>query len=656
MTPADPSQAPLPSPETGPARRSPWLWVPSLYFSQGIPYVIVMIMSVVMYKRLGLSNTDIALYTSWLYLPWVIKPLWSPLVDITRTKRFWVVAMQFLVSFSLGLVAFSVRGSAFFKSSLFLFWIMAFASATHDIAADGFYMLSLSKHDQAWWVGWRSTFYRTAMIVGSGLLVVLAGVLESWNGLAPLAVPVRASAGAAATGNLDAPAIALPPSRAGDLQIVAQPASLDIALSDPGIETARSLIDSASKWNRAHGFLPGATAAPSAAPPPVGASPTPLPLADRPFAALGRVWTGAVAGPLKAFLTAHFPKEIKVPVSVAGNVGLLRLGLSRAPSPGRSVVVTLDRKKRGLEYLGLAKGDQGFRLVEGERLVFNSTNWNQPAMAVIQLDPKLRREASVVFVAGSGNIPLAWSITLFVVAGLFLAFTCWHSLMLPRPANDGPVLSDQSLAVEFLVTLGSFFRKPGILLAMAFILLYRFDEAQLSKVISPFLLDSREAGGLGLATSQVGLAYGTFGILALTCGGLLGGFLAAKHGLKRMLPIMVCSMYLPKLAFVTLAFAQPENFLVTCAAVAIEQFGYGFGFTAFMLYLLYFADGPHKTAHYAICTGFMALGMMLPGLWSGWLADLIGYRHFFVWVICSAVPGFTLAMMVKVDPQFGKRL
>src|ERR1051325_3791293 len=138
----EPTTTPI---STGEKPRSMWLWVPSLYFSQGIPYVIVMTMSVVMYKRLGISNTDAALYTSWLYLPWVIKPLWSPLVDITRTKRFWIVSMQFLVSLGLAMAAFSVRGSAFFKTSLFLFWIMAFGSATHDIAADGFYMLSLSK-------------------------------------------------------------------------------------------------------------------------------------------------------------------------------------------------------------------------------------------------------------------------------------------------------------------------------------------------------------------------------------------------------------------------------------------------------------------------------------------------------------------------------
>ena len=341
----------------------------------------------------------------------------------------------------------------------------------------------------------------------------------------------------------------------------------------------------------------------------------------------------------------------------AGNVGVIYLSLSRAPAAGQEVVVNFGRKPRGLEYIGLGKSDKGFLLKEGERFAFTSANWDQPAMAVIQLDPKLKADTAVTYLTSSGNIPVAWSITLFFVAGLFLAFTFWHSVMLPRPAADGPVVTHHSLIGEFFATLGSFFQKPGVLLAMAFILLYRFDEAQLSKVISPFLLDSRDAGGLGLTTSQVGVVYGTFGILALTCGGLLGGFMAAKYGLKKMLPIMVGSMYLPKLAFVFLSWTQPANFLITCGAVALEQFGYGFGFTAFMLYMLFFADGPHKTAHFAICTGFMALGMMVPGMWSGWVADLVGYKHFFVWVICSAVPGFILAMLLnrKIDPEFGKK-
>ncbi|HWH69976.1 MAG TPA: hypothetical protein VNT26_11350, partial [Candidatus Sulfotelmatobacter sp.] len=435
--------------------------------------------------------------------------------------------------------------------------------------------------------------------------------------------------------------------KAGDLRLVAQPAALDIAITDRSAEEAKAIIDQAKKWNQEHGFLQELVIARK--------EQTKWWWSENISGPLAAVWTKAVSQPLKDFLGTHFPRQVKTQAPAAGNVGVVFLTLSRAPAAGQNVIVTLDRKKRGIEYVGLAKGDKGFRLMEGERFVFTTSNWDQPAMAVIQLDPKLKSEAAVMFQTSSGNIPVAWSITLFVVAGLFLAFSCWHSIMLPRPVNDGPVVTDKSLVGEFFATLGSFFRKPGVWMAMAFILLYRFDEAQLVKVISPFLLDSREAGGLGLTTSQVGLVYGTFGILALTCGGLFGGFTAARYGLKTMLPIMVCSMYLPKLAFIFLSFTQPENFLVTCGAVAVEQLGYGFGFTAFMLYMLYFADGPHKTAHYAICTGFMALGMMIPGMWSGWIADIIGYKHFFVWVIGSALPGFSLAMLLKIDPQFGKK-
>jgi len=642
MTPATTAPAEAKPAEIQQAARNPWWWVPSLYFSEGVPYVIVMTMSVVMYKRLGISNTDLALYTSWLYLPWVIKPLWSPFVDITRTKRFWVVAMQFLISLGLAMVAYAVRGSDFFRWSLFLFWIMAFASSTHDIAADGFYMLALSKHEQAWWVGLRSTFYRTAMIVGSGLLVVLAGVLESKNGLPPVEIPVRASAAAQVVSAWD-PATVKFPAQEGELHVVAQPGTLNIALADRSAEEAKAILAQAEAWNRQHGFIAEDKLA--------------LAKADTHSTSW---WKANVSGPFGQFLASRFPKPAKSQAAagpVAGNVGVIYLSLSKPPPAGQDVAVNFGRKPRGIERLGLGKSEEAFKLKQGERFLFNADNWNLPAMAVIQLDPKLKTDAAVTFVTSSGNIPVAWSITLFFVAALFLAFSCWHTIMLPRPASDGPVVTHNNLIGEFFATLGSFFQKPGVLLAMAFILLYRFDEAQLAKVISPFMLDTREAGGLGLTTSQVGMAYGIFGILALTCGGLLGGFAAAKYGLKRMLPFMVATMYLPKLAYLFLSWTQPANFLLTCGAVATEQFGYGFGFTALMLYMLLFADGPHKTAHFAICTGFMALGMMLPGMWSGWVADTVGYKHFFVWLICSAVPGFTLALVVnrRIDPQFGKK-
>jgi PAT family beta-lactamase induction signal transducer AmpG len=422
-----------------PTYRNPWVWVPSLYFAQGIPYVVAMSVSVIMYKRLGISNTDIALYTSWLYLPWVIKPLWSPFVDMYSTKRFWVVSLQFVIGIALAMVAFALPTPSFFTYTIAIFWLMAFGSATHDIAADGYYMLALEQHQQAAFVGVRSTFFRIAMITGTGILVVLAGQIETSSG---------------------------------------------------------------------------------------------------------------------------------------------------------------------------------------------------------------------------GNIPLAWSVTFGVIAGMFLLFFAYHRLMLPYPTTDRPTLGDATEGVwkEFVRTFVLFFKKKNIVATLGFLLFYRFAEAQLIKLVSPFLLDARDKGGLGLTTSEVGIVYGTVGVIAMTFGGLLGGWVISKKGLKSWLWIMVLSIHLPDAMFVYLSQVQPENLLLINIAVAIEQFGYGFGFTAYVLYMIMVAEGEHKTAHYAICTGFMALGMMVPGMFSGMIQEAIGYKSFFIWVILATIPGFLVAMMVKIDPQFGKKV
>jgi len=483
------------------------------------------------------------------------------------------------------------------------------------------------------------------MVVGAGLLVVLAGVLESKNGLPAVPITVLAKADAPATANPDPGQINLPP-ESGKLHILAQPTVLEIGRGQPPPVELQAILDSVRRWNQSHGFLetkPSRAASASAGE--EAAS----------FKTLGGIWRQCISQPLERFLARHFSSIRPALAPAEGNTGIIYLALSQPPAAGRPIVVNLTVQKSGLQLIGLAAGDHGITIPEGGRLIFSGTNWNQPAMAVVQVDAHLSRDVAVRLQAESGNIPVAWSITLLSGAALFLGFSCWHAAMLPRPPGARAVVAQGRWVSEFFATLGSFFRKPHLGLALAFILFYRFDEAQLGKVISPFLLDSRAAGGLGLATSQVGLAYGTFGILALTGGGLLGGFLAARHGLKKMLPFMVAAMYLTKLVFPLLAWLQPQNFLAICGAVALEQFGYGFGFTAFMLFLLYFAKGPHQTAHYAIATGFMALGMMVPGLWSGWLADIVGYRHFFVWVIISTLPGWVLAWQLRIDRQYGKR-
>jgi MFS transporter, PAT family, beta-lactamase induction signal transducer AmpG len=617
---------------------SPWKWIPSLYFAQGIPYVVVMLVSVIMYKRLGISNTEIALYTSWLYLPWVIKPLWSPLVDLVKTKRWWVVTMQLLVGAGLAGIAFSIPAPGFFQWTLAFMWLLAFSSATHDIAADGLYMLGLSKHDQAWFVGVRSTFYRIAMITGQGLLIIFAGYIESNSGLETINIGVSAS---------PQTEISLPghpndlqiTAQSGELRILTYPEQLVISTQRNDQAVVDSIKAAARDWNVRQNFYQVAGQV-------AGSGDSGL--VDEQVDSPG-LWSRLVASPLEGFLQRNFgqPDEIVSDDGLAGNVGVVYFYLSAAPEVGEEVILNFGRES----------GDNSISLVEGERFVFTADNWNTPAMAVIQLDPKLEVTSEALFRGRAGNIPLAWSITFFLLTGMFICFFLYHRYALPRVAADKPVVQgeDQSVFTEFFRTFALFFKKKQIGVILLFLLFYRFGEAQLVKLASPFLLDAQEAGGLALTTGEVGFVYGTVGILALTFGGILGGILASRNGLRFWLWPMIIAINLPNAVYIYLAYAMPESFLIINLAVAVEQFGYGFGFTAYMLYMIYVSEGEHKTAHFAITTGFMALGMMIPGMFSGWIQDIVGYQNFFVWVLIATAPAFIIAYFVKIDPEFGKK-
>jgi PAT family beta-lactamase induction signal transducer AmpG len=262
------------------------------------------------------------------------------------------------------------------------------------------------------------------------------------------------------------------------------------------------------------------------------------------------------------------------------------------------------------------------------------------------------------FLEASGHaISTAWSVTFFLVTAVFLALFLYHFFILPCPASDHPASRNRSKSVaqEFLHIFGLFFRKKDIVPILAFFLLYRFAETQLLKIIAPFLLDPRSRGGLELTTTEVGIIYGTVGVIALMLGGLLGGYAIYKKGLKFWIWIMVCVMHLPDLVFVYLSQALPDNFYLINLAVAVEQFGYGFGFTAYTMFMIMVSEGEYKTVHYAISTGIMALGMMVPAMASGWLQEQLGYQNFFLWVMAATIPGFIVAALVKIDPEFGKK-
>lgn len=608
-------------------KRSPWSWVPSLYFIEGIPYTIVMVVSVVMYKMLGISNTDIALYTSLLYLPWVLKPLWSPIVDNVKTKRFWILLMQFILGVLFACIALTIPTTNFFRISIAFLWLMAFTSATHDIAADGFYMIGLDEGDQALFNGIRSAFYRVAMLMGQGVFVILVSLLINASGMDKVSVEVNAVEAGSQTITAVTPADFDLTARDGELYLVTYPENLQISVEKISTSAATAKIAEAKAWNLSHGQkdADGNTAAQVKANEESGKKPK-----EKKF----ENWLRNTFGVEQAPVTDY-----------AGNMGEIYFHLSKAPEDGDKVVVTF----------GQDRGDKSIKLVEGARFEFDESNWNKPVMSVIQLDKKMTDASSAHFDAESGNVRLAWTTLFFFLSALLILSWFYHRFTLPAVEVDREPGSMGKAVKDFFATFGSFFKKDGVGLAIIFLLLFRLGESQLVKLSAPFMLDTREAGGLGLTAGQYGLTYGTIGLFFLTLGGILGGMAVAKHGLKKWIWWFAIMINIPDAVYIFLSYVQPDSLAIVIPCVAFETFGYGFGFTAYMMFMIYVSRGAYKTSHYAICTAFMALGMMIPGMISGWLQEVIGYQHFFIWVVIATIPGFILLKFLKIDPEFGKK-
>lgn len=622
---------------------NPWRWIPTLYFAQGLPYVAVMTISVIMYKRLGMSNTDIALYTGWLGLPWVIKPFWSPFVDIIKTKRWWTLTMQWIVAIALAGIAFTIPTSFYVQFTFAIFMLMGFASATHDIAADGFYMLALTEHEQSLYVGIRSTFYRVATVTGQGLLVILAGLIEMNSGLEPLKINVVADP-AAQTTTIGLPEFTSPANEGetANLQFLTNASIIRAAVNTPqtvdiGLEApvpfaryATLMRDSVNNLNVRNGFVKGS-----------------ILTANTPATT-----NKSEESNFRRWVRTTFGETRESAGQSVNNIAIAAVKLNKQPAPGETVVLNVTYKD----------GDQSIKLEQNKlstRFEFNEKNWDKPAYLYFEIDHKLSEKTEANFIGSSGNIPLAWLVVFVTLSVFFFGVAIYHSWTLPRPASDAShhETDARSIFKGFIEAFKTFFTKMPFwqtVAAISFMLFYRFPEAQLTKIIQPFLLDPVDKGGLGLTTGEVGLVYGTVGIIGLTIGGIIGGIAAAKGGLKKWLQPMAWSMSLTCLTFVYLSYFQDHSLLAVNICVFIEQFGYGFGFTAYMLYLIYYSEGEFKTSHYAICTGFMALSMML-GMVAGWLQETIGYRHFFVWTMICCITTIGMAALVKVDPKFGKK-
>jgi PAT family beta-lactamase induction signal transducer AmpG len=546
-----------------PENRSPWAWIPTLYFFQGIPYSIVMITSGLIYKTMGISIASFAFWTSLLYLPWAIKPLWSPYIDVVSTKRNWVVWTQFLLGLSFIAVGTVMKLPVFYPASIAIFALIAVSSATHDIAADGFYMYALDQHKQAFFVGIRSTFYRFAMLTALGLIPVVAGLIQKNTGLKPVSFIAKTVA-------------------AGEF-VPFDPSTIDIQKSDgePAI-----LI---------------------------------------------------------------FPDTLQVPVYQPDRSNLdsavIYVALSAPPDEGETIVVNVARKS-GSKDIDLSRKQTG-------RFEFTIENWNKPVAASVKMNHNFIGNTASLFSITAGDISFSWTVSLGILGLILLMLAIYNRFALPHPVeNTEKEKMGWKVYKEVFV---SFFTKPGIIPALIFFLFYRLGESQLVKVATPFLVDSRSTGGIGLTSAQYGIAYGTIGMLCLTLGGILGGITAARYGLKRLIWIMALCMNIPISVYIYLSFVQPmPGDLSIYAAIAMEQFGYGFGFTAYMLFMLYYVgESKYKTAEYAIGTSLMALGMMLPGMISGTMKEVFGYQHFFIYVILCSIPGFIAIKFLKINPAFG---
>jgi len=544
-------------------QRSPWAWVPTLYFFQGIPYSIVMTTSGLIYKTMGISIASFAFWTSVLYLPWAIKPLWSPYIDVVSTKRNWVVWTQLLLGLAFIAAGAVMPLSFFYPLSLLVFAFIAISSASHDIAADGFYMYALDQHQQSFFVGIRSTFYRFAMLTALGLVPVLAGTIQKNTGLDPVTFSAR--------------------SVPHEQYVPFDPADINIGASQ---EKPAVLI---------------------------------------------------------------FPSELTVPVYQQGvsalDSAVVYIALSAPPEEGETVVVNLSRET-GSKDIDLSRTTTG-------RFEFDSNNWNKPVAAALKVNHNLTGETTTQFLITAGNIAFSWTASLIILGLVLLAIAIYNKIMMPYPDEKK---TDERMGWKvYKDVFVSFFSKPGVVPAMVFFLFYRLGESQLLKVATPFLVDSRSAGGIGLTSAQYGIIYGTVGMLSLTVGGILGGILAARVGLKKVIFIMALWLNLPSVVYIYLAHFQPmPGSLPVYLSVAFEQFGYGYGFTAYMLYMLhYVGESKYKTAEYAIGTSLMALGMMLPGMISGAMKELLGYENFFIYIIICSIPGLLAIKFLKIDPSFG---
>lgn len=580
--------------------RSGWLWVPTLFFTEGIPFIIVTIVSSIMYKRLGVANSEIAFYTSWFYLPWVLKPLWSPLIDSLGIKRNWILTTQFLIGIAFAGIAIVILIPDSFQFSILIFWIISFIAATHDIAADGFYMLGLKESHQSFFVGLRISFQKIALLTLSGLVILLVGQIENIMTISPAEFKVVANPKKFFEETIKVESIDVKP-QTGGLKLIANPSYLEISTKPKTRDQINFYVSFARNMNTMNGFT-------------------------------------------NEFFAQPDTSGIN---DLVGNVGIVKFYRSKQPSNDKEYLVSVD----------FAEGEEKFKVIEGKKLKFTSRNWNKPAFAVIQLDSSLSKKSVAVFIARIEKFPLAWSIAFGVLSAIFFLLTIYHKIVLPIVAKDDSLLNKKSTTVgkEFYRSFARFFEKKKIILIILFLLFYFLGRAQANKIVPLFLLDSKNLSGLGLSSSEFGLINGIVTNIFIVLGSLIGGFLIYKKGLKYWTTAFLILSNIPLLVHVYLSWFLPSNFGIISSCIALDSFGYGLGLSFIFMYMIFVSEGEYRTSHFAIAFGFMSLGLMFASMISGFIQQAFGYKIFFIWVVVSTIPAFIIIKFIPLEFGFGKK-
>lgn len=578
---------------------SAWFWIPTLYIAEAISFIIITSVSVIMYQSLEVSNSEIIFYTSLLYLPWLIKPFWSPLIDAIGTKRNWILFTQVLLAISFIVIAFLIQLPDYFQFTIIALWIVSFIAATHDIAVDGFYLVALKESEQSFFIGIRNSFYKIALISTATLVLLFSNQIEKIFSVSPAEFKVVANPNKFFEETIKVDSLTIK-QKPGPLKLVSSTSYLEISTKPKTKDQVVFYANFARNMNMMNGFVPQSIVLP----------------------------------------------DTSMLNDLVGNIGIIKFHLSKKPSEKDEYVITLK----------FVDGDNKFKVIEGNTLKFTSLNWNKPAFAVIQIDSNVTNKTIATFSAGVEKFSFGWTITFGFLSLIFLLLFVFHKFILPYPSNDEALIEKKNTTVgkEFFRSFARYFEKKKIILIILFFILYLFGHSQITKVLPQFLTDDKIIGGLYLQNYIVKIIKG-ISTITFALGSLIAGFIIYKKGLKSLMMIFTLMMNISLVVYIYLSWFLPNNFWIVTSLIGFENLCYGFGFSLILMYILNVSEGNYPSSHFAISFGFMSLGILLSEFSSLIIKDSFGYKYFFIWVLISTIPSFILVKLIPIEYNFGKK-